>query len=57
LNSSTDHEIFAFYATLFSATMEQFGGIINDFEKCEDNSNCLQEDCEIFFQAFLNFFS
>jgi hypothetical protein len=37
--------------------MEQFGGIINDSKECEDNSNCLQEDHEIFFQAFLNFFS
>jgi hypothetical protein len=37
--------------------MEQFGGIFNDFEECEDNSNCLQENHEIFFQAFFNFFS
>lgn len=37
--------------------MEQFGGIINDSEECEDNSNYLKQDRETFFQAFLNFFS
>jgi hypothetical protein len=37
--------------------MEQFGGIINDSKECKNNSNYLKEDCEVFFQTFLNFFS